>query len=142
MSAQPNDGGSIAPTQTHERVNDTFVITPTDGFSLRDYFASAALPNVILGIQKGLIGEHELAGGGPRGFAATSYEIADAMLAARETKPRNINTELLEALEAFVAADEKAVRLLGEGYEPPLEYVALHGKARTAIAKAKGEEAA
>lgn len=58
---------------------------PSDGYGmeLRDWFAGQALPAIITEMQSGRIGDHAKAGGGPAGFAASAYDIADAMLAAR-----------------------------------------------------------
>jgi hypothetical protein len=44
------------------------------GMLLRDYFAAAALPHLMAHLNV-------------RGCAARAYEMADAMLAAREVKP-------------------------------------------------------
>ena len=56
-----------------------------DGMTLRDYFAGQALAAVIDAMQNGTIAKHPVAGYGPAGFAASSYDIADALLAARKT---------------------------------------------------------
>jgi len=55
-----------------------------DGMTLRDWFAGQALPELINAMMSGRIGNHPKVGGGPEGFAASAYEIADAMLAARK----------------------------------------------------------
>lgn len=55
-----------------------------DGMTLRDWFAGQALPELIDAMMSGRIGNHPKVGGGPEGFAASAYEIADAMLAARK----------------------------------------------------------
>ena len=76
-----DDGGTAFP-RTIQRWNDTF--ESVDGMSLRDWFAGQALPHVITEIMRGNLGDHPVRGGGPAGFAATAYDIADAMLAARK----------------------------------------------------------
>lgn len=53
------------------------------GMTLRDWFAGQAIGSVIRAMQAGFIADHPVAGGGPTGFAATAYDIADAMLATR-----------------------------------------------------------
>ncbi len=65
MSA-PNDAGSAFP-QPHMRAE------PSDGMSLRDYFAAKALPAL-------LVGEVEME---TWWYAKRAYELADAMLKAR-----------------------------------------------------------
>ena len=75
MSAPINDGGPAFP----------FVEPPTEcgtspGMTLRDWFAGQALPSVLECIQKGLI----MGVGTLEGSAKVSYDLADAMLAARK----------------------------------------------------------
>lgn len=68
---------------------DAFPAFPqqTAGLSIRDWFAGQALPHVITEIMRGNLGDHPRSGGGPAGFAATAYDIADAMLSARKKGP-------------------------------------------------------
>lgn len=93
MSAQPNDGGPAFPQAPQEyeaqksgRKNGLTTITSTSdaiqGMSLRDYFAAKAMQ-----------GAYRLHMDGSRNVARDSaalsseaYEVADAMLAAREAK--------------------------------------------------------
>lgn len=63
--------------------NSTWSLAPASGMTLRDWFAGQALAAVIEAMQRSHIGDHETAGGGPSGFAATAYDIADALLRAR-----------------------------------------------------------
>lgn len=68
---QINDGGRAFPiTGTHEDVLEA-------GMSLRDYFAAKAMPAVYQRVESG----------GFARVAELSYEMADAMLKAREVKP-------------------------------------------------------
>ena len=57
-----------------------------DGMTLRDWYAGQVIGTVVIGMQSGDIGDHPTAGGGPSGFAASAYEIADAMLIERNRK--------------------------------------------------------
>ena len=79
------DGGSAFPMMEHGEVlqDDVYVEKwwPAGGMSLRDYFAGQALAG---GIQ-----EFFTAGetwGGHEDFARTCFNMADAMLKAREAK--------------------------------------------------------
>jgi len=54
------------------------------GMTLRDYFAGQAVGEVIAYFAGKHLIRNETA---PEAFARKSYEIADAMLAAREPKP-------------------------------------------------------
>ena len=67
MSAPINDGGPAYPTPAGVQHND--------GMTLRDYFAAAALPQV-----------DQRSHGTPDDIALECYELADAMLKAREAK--------------------------------------------------------
>jgi len=79
-----NDGGPAFPTNatatTHGFYQDgqpcaTHYGT-TPGMTLRDYFAAAALPQV-----------DQRSHGNPDDVARECYQLADAMLKAREVKP-------------------------------------------------------
>ena len=73
MSTPINDGGPAFPHTTQWDG-----ITPAinyHGISMRDYFAAAALPQVDLRSH-----------GTPDDIALECYQLADAMLKARETK--------------------------------------------------------
>lgn len=84
MAPEIKDGGPAFPTFELERVYadnaDRFgreLHVPVGGMSLRDYFAGQALA---------LGGEffHQAASATPTNIAAIAYEVADAMLKARE----------------------------------------------------------
>ena len=67
MSNQINDGGPAFPTPAGIQHND--------GITLRDYFAAAALPEV-----------DKRSHGTTDDVARECYQLADAMLKAREAK--------------------------------------------------------
>ena len=67
-----NDGGPAFPRNGHPDKNDL----PIDGMSLRDYFAAKAMC--------GLVANSNLKGAKSSHIANDAYQIADAMLAARE----------------------------------------------------------
>lgn len=77
MNNQPNDGGPAFPTPDVYHPNNE-VEYGQPGMSLRDWFAGQALA--------GLCADSNL-GGKAALFAGFSYELADAMLAARNRKP-------------------------------------------------------
>ncbi len=85
MIAPINDGGPAFPVPSFIGPNgemcDTGQYWDGNGMSLRAYFAGKALPAVITGMASGEIGEHPDMGGGPKGYAATACDIADAMIA-------------------------------------------------------------
>ena len=60
--------------------------TDYDGMTLRDWFAGQVIGTVVIAMQRGDIGDHPTAGGGPSGFAASAFAIADAMLIERNRK--------------------------------------------------------
>ena len=71
---QTNTGGPAYPV-TRDRVYY--------GMTLRDYFAGQAVGEVIA-----YFGNMQIKGeGAPEAFARKAYEIADAMIAVRESKP-------------------------------------------------------
>lgn len=67
VNTQPGDGGVIAGY-------------PEFGMTLRDYFAAKALETVVAYPQEDT--QHWT----PENFAAHAYEVADAMLRARDAK--------------------------------------------------------
>lgn len=69
-----NDGGPAFPRNGHPDKNDL----PIDGMSLRDYFAAKAMQGYISGCLHIARAEYI------QSAVKSSYEIADAMLAARE----------------------------------------------------------
>ena len=70
-----NDGGPAFPLGEYVVLNGVPVTQPTNGLSLRDYFAAAALP--------GLLGYWNQTQKTERDFAKDAYLLADAMLAER-----------------------------------------------------------
>lgn len=70
----------IAYAVTPERKPETPAERPE---TMRDRVAMAALPAIIAAMQGGTIGHHPVAGGGPAGFVASAFDIADAFMAAR-----------------------------------------------------------
>jgi hypothetical protein len=74
MSDKQNDGGPAFPCETYGHRNGKETTIPTNGMSLRDWFAAHAL-KVILEDPRTRI---------PQAAALDAYYIADAMLAARE----------------------------------------------------------
>ena len=67
MNQQINDGGPAFPHETYNGYDS--------GMTLRDYFAAAALPQV-----------DQRSHGTPDDIALECYQLADAMLKAREAK--------------------------------------------------------
>ena len=79
MSDIPNDGGPAFPARPTEHMAGGYMITAHHGMSLRDWFAGQALVRVMMMNRP----DHH----GPADWlAGQSYEIADAMLAARAAK--------------------------------------------------------
>ena len=81
MSEQVKDGGPAFPLAFEDGAGKDIYVQY--GMKLRDYFAGAALPSII----------NECKGDTRRSgecqddyFARIAYEVADAMLAAREAK--------------------------------------------------------
>jgi hypothetical protein len=77
MNTKPNDGGQAFPTPASEYVGRVA------GMTLRDYFAAAALPQVIANCKTDSARKPEQSI--TAYFAETAYMLADAMLAARES---------------------------------------------------------
>jgi hypothetical protein len=76
-----NDGGPAFPVTPTDRSGQ---IAPTEfGMSLRDYFAAKAM-QTLLGSE--YTSEHGLHEGWQRAMSYEAYQVADAMLAAREVK--------------------------------------------------------
>jgi hypothetical protein len=78
---QIDDGGSVTADlicQRHvaENVIEEEKVKSVGGLSLRDYFAAAAMQGLISHNHYGAISDEKIAKG--------SYELADAMLAARK----------------------------------------------------------
>ena len=84
MNTQTNDGGPAFPRPASEyepngmRTDGKIAAVPFTGMTLRDYFAGKAMEGII---------KSAMAFNAPKSsIAFDSYEIADAMLAARERK--------------------------------------------------------
>jgi len=73
MNQPINDGGPAFPVMTY--ISQDGKKNP-EGMTLRDYFAAAALPQV-----------DQRSHGNPDDVARECYQLADAMLKAREVKP-------------------------------------------------------
>ena len=76
MSA-PNNGGPAFPCETYGIKNGKETTIPTNGMSLRDWFAGQVLCGIHANGGEVGMGYHPA-------FAASCYEMADAMLAARQ----------------------------------------------------------
>ncbi len=74
-SGPVNDGGPAFPVAAYDHPTDVRGnVHPSDGMTLRDYFAAAALQGLLA--CENTDGERDY-------FAALSYKYADAMIAAR-----------------------------------------------------------
>jgi hypothetical protein len=73
-----NDGGPAFPLP-----KGGATVAGTEGISLRDYFATKAMQTLL---SSEYTSEHGLHEGWMRSLAHESYQVADAMLAAREVK--------------------------------------------------------
>ena len=75
-----NTGGSAFPVldYTFEANDCTYKHESKEGMTLRDYFAAKAMQSGLV-----VVGNQGFRDGHIKGIAKTSYEIADAMLAAR-----------------------------------------------------------
>ena len=108
---------------------------PSDGMTLRDYFAAKAMPAIYADAMKEQAKGSELFSHPDWrvGLALDAYAMADAMLKAREEARANARhiaaaPELLDALE----------RLLGSGDVRDAADIGALKQARAAIAKAEG----
>ena len=78
MNTPIDDGGPVASIMT---LGDKGEVVPVGGLSIRDWFAGMALQGILaqpLDIEAAF---------NPKLCAQSSYEFADAMLAARKEKP-------------------------------------------------------
>jgi len=72
------DGGSAFPRAGNEWSDMTWVEAPAEqGMTLRDYFAAAAMQGLLSRVGHDKINAHDV-------LAQRTYQIADAMLEARE----------------------------------------------------------
>lgn len=71
-----NNGGSAFPHD--EVINNSLIYEGESGMTLRDYFAAKAMTSLVAQYVRG-----QLAYGNEIEMARRSYEIADAMIAAR-----------------------------------------------------------
>ena len=82
MSEQIKDGGPAVPVHFA-----TLSVSPSAGMTLRDYFAAKAMQVLVAeywaGVHANRHGAHE---GWKDGLSFDAYQMADAMLAAREVK--------------------------------------------------------
>jgi hypothetical protein len=69
------DGGAAFPCETYGIRNGKETTIPTNGMSLRDWFAGQALMGAVAHGTGGCTAEY---------LASDSYQIADAMIAARK----------------------------------------------------------
>jgi hypothetical protein len=79
-----NDGGPAFPSPVGERADGSPVYY-SDGMTLRDYFAGQALSGIALW-NRGQGGSFVNADDA-KDAGVLAYQLADAMLAAREVKP-------------------------------------------------------
>ena len=77
MKNQINDGGPAFP---HPEIDFEVTIQASSGMTLRDYFAAAALRGLMAAHTSGGCLVDDL-------YAKYAYDLADAMLKAREVKP-------------------------------------------------------
>lgn len=90
MIMQKNNGGAAFPGEHSIRFGQTNDCN--EGMTLRDYFAAKAMQGLISEpLQDGgtwlvthIVGRENLSRGVTRNLAIAAYQIADAMLAARE----------------------------------------------------------
>ena len=78
MSNQINDGGPAFPCPPSQHSNGFY--STGNGMSLRDYFAAAALQGFMAAHTSGGCLVDDL-------YAKYAYDLADAMIKAREVKP-------------------------------------------------------
>lgn len=78
MNNPINDGGPAFPIPTE------YMTTEQPGMTLRDYFAGQAVMALVTKEAIELIGRKRITGAD---LATACYDLADAMLAAREVKP-------------------------------------------------------
>jgi hypothetical protein len=85
-STEINNGGPAFPCETYGLRNGKETTIPTNGMTLRDYFAGQALQQFVAERDHN-IWAHERFEEARKEIATAAYNIADAMLAAREVKP-------------------------------------------------------
>lgn len=84
MSEQIKDGGSAFPVTFQDTLSDQWIAIA--GMTLRDYFAAKAMAMAWDAYDKGYCGTEDASERSVDLIAEFSYQIADAMLAAREAK--------------------------------------------------------
>lgn len=84
MNNPINNGGPAFPCETYGLRNGKETTIPTNGMTLRDYFAGQAVMALVTKEAIELIGRKRITGAD---LATACYDLADAMLAAREVKP-------------------------------------------------------
>jgi hypothetical protein len=80
VSAITDTGGPAFPTNTSNEQN-AGACYAAEGMTLRDYFAAAALTGALARPNSSPINHPKT----PAGYAAAVYEMADAMLKARQS---------------------------------------------------------
>lgn len=74
----PNDGGPAFPVEHNTIHNGKQITFPSNGMTLRDYFAGQALAGMLADSERsGTLEE----------YTRYAYDFADAMLKAREVQP-------------------------------------------------------
>jgi len=86
MSATPNDGGPAFPLNGHVDSAGNFVELPTEGMTLRDYLAAAALTGLLSAYGSHAKKDSDGALMISASVARAAYDTADAMLAERNRK--------------------------------------------------------
>jgi hypothetical protein len=85
MSDNIKDGGPAFPNPGHDNGPGNFRGRPTDGMTLRDYFAAKAMGPCLVEFWRGVAAlEYGVPEDWRMGIAIDAYAMADAMLAARE----------------------------------------------------------
>ena len=77
MNDTINTGGPAFPVP-YSNENDGPTVMPSEGMTLRDYFAAKAMQGLLINEYKDFVMEE---------FAEMAYAMADAMLKAREVQP-------------------------------------------------------
>lgn len=81
MATGINDGGTIFPTTVSREEGGNTLTVPANGLSIRDWFAGQAVATLI-DISRG---DNTRGRTYPEHVARQAYQIADAMLKARES---------------------------------------------------------
>jgi hypothetical protein len=80
-----DNGGAAFPIPDQRDAMGNGIVQGSDGMSLRDYFAAAALPAVIETTSNGSHNSPHMSGRSiVQAIAMDAYDLADAMLSARK----------------------------------------------------------